>query len=632
MNDYSSCRPPRSQATAPRVGRSLTLMSGLGALLLVALLLVFGGEQAARAAHPAGIGAPGAPDWTQQGDLLSSYGFSVSGVGDVDNDGYDDFLVGAPGYNKAAGNAFLYRGTSSGLLTTTTDTFPGELDADQLGHQVAAAGDVNGDGVADFLISAPYGDTGVLSDTIAISDTGKVFVYLGQQTPGSLPTVDKSLHGESAGDQFGWSAGAAGDVNGDGYDDIIVGAHYHDRSLTDQNAGKVYVYQGSAGGIEATPSFTATGEFEHDFFGNAVAGAGDVNGDGYDDIIIGARGNDESGQDAGKVYVYHGGPSGLNTTPAFTDLGTDVESNFGNAVAGAGDVNGDGYDDVIVGAPRNPEGGQYAGKVYVYLGGPGGLLKPAAFVATGENAGDDFGFSVAGAGDVNGDGFGDLIVGAHGYQTSTGRAYVYAGCAGGPQATAIFTATGEAANNHFGRSVNGAGDVNGDGLDDVGAGAYGYGGGSGYKAYVYHGDATVGVCAAQIELAQTLGSGGEQPACTDAITVHVKSGEAVAFCYTVTNTGSAPLNRHSLTTSVFGEVFAGVPQDLAPGESYTISATYPVTYTMDNVAVWTSEWASTAPTLTAGSAATPTITAIGTATATVVIVEGGLYLPVINKP
>ena len=131
----------------------------------------------------------------------------------------------------------------------------------------------------------------------------------------------------------------------------------------------------------------------------------------------------------------------------------------------------------------------YAGKVYVYLGSPGGLVKPAAFVATGENAGDDFGFSVAGAGDVNGDGFGDLIVGAHGYQTSTGRAYVYAGCAGGPQATAIFTATGEAANNHFGRSVNGAGDVNGDGLGDAAVGAYGVVG----KAYVYHGDATVGV-------------------------------------------------------------------------------------------------------------------------------------------
>jgi len=575
-------------------------MSGLGALLLVALLLVFGGEQAARAAHPAGIGAPGAPDWTQQGDLLSSYGFSVSGVVDVDNDGYDDFLVGAPGYNKAAGNAFLYRGTSSGLLTTTTDTFPGELDADQLGHQVAAAGDVNGDGVADFLISAPYGDTGVLSDTIAISDTGKVFVYLGQQTPGSLPTVDKSLHGESAGDQFGWSAGAAGDVNGDGYDDIIVGAQNHDRSLTDLDTGKVYVYHGSAGGIEATPSFTATGELALDFFGSAVAGAGDVNGDGYDDIIIGARGNDESGQDAGKVYVYHGGPSGLSATPAFTDVGTDVESNFGNAVAGTGDVNGDGYNDVIVGA--------------------------------GENGDDKFGVAVAGAGDVNGDGFGDLIVGARGYQTSTGRAYVYAGCAGGPQATAIFTATGEAAGTNFGRSVSGAGDVNGDGLDDVGAGAYGYGGGSGYKAYVYHGDATVGVCAAQIELAQTLGSGGEQPACTDAITVHVKSGDAVAFCYTVTNTGSAPLNRHSLTTSVYSEVFAGLPYDLAPGESYAFSATYPVTYTMDNVAVWASEWASTAPTLTAGSATTPTITASGTATATVVIVEGGLYLPLINKP
>ncbi len=304
MNDYSSCRPPRSQATAPRVGRSLTLMSGLGALLLVALLLVFGGEQAARAARPAGIGAPGAPDWTQQGDPLSSYGFSVSGVGDIDNDGYDDFLVGAPGYNKAAGSAYLYRGTSSGLLTTTTDTFPGELDADQLGYQVAAAGDVNGDGVADFLISAPNGDSGVLSDT------GKVFVYLGQQMPGSHPALNKVLHGEHEDDQFGWSAGTAGDVNGDGYADIIVGAPNFDQ-------GKVYVYYGSESGIEASPSFTATGELALDFFGSAVAGAGDVNGDGYDDIIVGAKGFDH---DTGKVYIYHGGPSGLNETPVFTEV------------------------------------------------------------------------------------------------------------------------------------------------------------------------------------------------------------------------------------------------------------------------------------------------------------------------
>ena len=613
MNDYSSCRPPRSRAAAPRAGRALALMSGLGALLLVALLLVFGGDRAARAAHPAGIGAPGDPDWTRQETPFTSYGFSVSGVGDVDNDGYDDFLAGAPGYIQSAGNAYLYRGASGGLISPAFDTFPGELDADQMGYQAAPAGDVDGDGVADFLISAPYGDTDVLSDT------GKVFVYLGQQMPGFHPVPDKALHGEHENDQFGWSAGTAGDVNGDGYADIIVGAPNYD-----VGRGRVYVYHGSAGGIETTPSFTATGELTLDYFGFSVAGAGDVNGDGYDDIIVGAKGFDD---DTGKVYVYHGGPSGLNETPVFTEVGQDATSNFGVAVAGAGDVDGDGYDDVIVGAPLNPVGGQYAGKVYVYLGGPGGLVKPAAFVATGENAGDDFGFSVAGAGDVNGDGFDDLVVGAHSYQTSTGRAYVYAGCAGGPQATAIFTATGEAANNSFGHSVSGAGDVNGDGLDDVGIGAYRTG-----KAYVYHGDATVGGCAAQIELAQTLGSGGEQPACTDAITVHVKSGDAVAFCYTVTNTGSAPLNRHSLTTTVFGEVFAGLPQDLAPGESYAFSVTYPVTYTMDNVAVWTSAWATSTPTSMVSGAATPTLTASGTATATVVIVEGGLYLPVINKP
>ncbi len=396
---------------------------------------------------------------------------------------------------------------------------------------------------------------------------------------------------------------------------------------TNFDQGKVYVYYGPSG-IEASPG-TATGELALDFFGNAVAGAGDVNGDGYDDIIVG-KGFDH---DTGKVYIYHGEPSGLNKTPVFTEVGQDATSNFGVAAGRGGRRRWRRLCRCYRRCAAQP-GGRAVRRQGLRLSGQPRRawlsLRPSSPRA--RMLGDQFGFSVARAGDVNGDGFDDLVVGARGYQTFTGRAYIYAGCAGGPQATPIFTATGEAANSNFGRSVSGAGDVNGDGLDDVGAGAFGIGGGLGYKAYVYHGDATVGVCAAQIELAQTLGSGGEQPACTDAITVHVKSGDAVAFCYTVTNTGSAPLNRHSLTTSVYGEVFADLPYDLAPGESYAFSATYPVTYTMDNVAVWASEWASTAPTLTAGSATTPTITASGTATATVVIVEGGLYLPLINKP
>ncbi len=141
--------------------------------------------------------------------------------------------------------------------------------------------------------------------------------------PGSHPALNKVLHGEHEDDQFGWSAGTAGDVNGDGYADIIVSAPNFDQ-------GKVYVYYGSSG-IEASPGFTATGELALDFFGSAVAGAGDVNGDGYDDIIVSAKGFDH---DTGKVYIYHGGPSGLNETQVFTEVGQDATSNFGVAVAG----------------------------------------------------------------------------------------------------------------------------------------------------------------------------------------------------------------------------------------------------------------------------------------------------------
>jgi hypothetical protein len=232
--------------------------------------------------------------------------------------------------------------------------------------------------------------------------------------------------GEAGDDYFGYAVASAGDVNGDGYDDIVVGAYQNDDGGSD--AGKAYVYLGSASGLSATAPWIVTGEAGDDYFGYAVASAGDVNGDGYDDVIVGAHGNNDGGNDIGKAYVYLGSASGLSTTASWTATGEVAYDYFGSFVASVGDVNGDGYDDVIVSA----------------------------------NGGDDGSF-VASVGDVNGDGYDDVIVSANGGDDA-GKAYVYLGSASGLSTTASWTATGEAAYDHFGKSVASAGDVNGDGF------------------------------------------------------------------------------------------------------------------------------------------------------------------------
>jgi hypothetical protein len=287
--------------------------------------------------------------------------------------------------------------------------------------------------------------------------------------------------GEAEDDCFGYSVASAGDVNGDGYDDVIVGAH------SGSGTGKAYLYPGSASGLSTTASWTATGEAEDDYFGYSVASAGDVNGDGYDDVIVGAHGNNDGGNDIGKVYVYPGSASGLSTTASWTATGEAAYDYFGSSVASAGDVNGDGYDDVVVGAYGNN-----AGKAYLYLGSASGLSAILLWTVTGEAAYDYFGASVASAGDVNGDGYDDVIIGAYGNDDGgnrAGKAYLYPGSASGLSTTASWTAIGEASVDQFGFSVASAGDVNGDGYDDVIVGAHGNDFGAG-KTYLYPGSAS----------------------------------------------------------------------------------------------------------------------------------------------
>jgi hypothetical protein len=283
--------------------------------------------------------------------------------------------------------------------------------------------------------------------------------------------------GEGDNNHFGYSVDTAGDVNGDGYDDIIVGA-YHYQEFT----GRVYVYAGNAHGLSATPVFTITGDGPNIYFGRSVGAAGDVNGDGYDDVIVGAQAYDHW---TGRAYVYAGSPSGLGATPIFTADGEGPSNSFGRSVGAAGDVNGDGYSDVVVGAPGY---GDFEGRIYVYAGSADGLGAAPTFTATGEEANGRFGYSAGTAGDVNGDGYDDLIVGANGQSQNTGWVYAYAGSSTGLSATPIFTATGEGEYNHFGYSVSAAGDTNGDGYDDVIVGAYHYNDSTG-RAYVYPGNA-----------------------------------------------------------------------------------------------------------------------------------------------
>jgi len=283
------------------------------------------------------------------------------------------------------------------------------------------------------------------------SSAGRVFIYFGGTSIGTMPDV--VLTAQATGDYFGCSVSDAGDLNGDGFGDFIVGAMYADAPAN--NSGKAYIYFGG-NEISNTANLTISGTATNDFLGSSVACAGDVNGDGYSDVLVGAAfGN--------KAYIFFGGAN-MNNVADVNLTGEVTGDNFGFSVSGAGDINGDGYSDVIVGAPYYTSGviGD-AGRAYLYYGGAS-MNNTADVIFTGTVMSNALGYSVSNAGDVNGDGYEDIIIGAP--FSSSGQANIYFGGAA-PDNTADVVFTGQATNDEFGVSVACAGDVNCDGYSDV---------------------------------------------------------------------------------------------------------------------------------------------------------------------
>jgi hypothetical protein len=357
-------------------------------------------------------------------------------------------------------------------------SYTGEAANDNYGTAVSGAADVNGDGYDDVLV-------GAFTNSAGAFNAGRVYIYYGGAVTNA--TADVVMTGGANNDHLGCSLDAAGDVNGDGYDDVIAGADY---AGTDHE-GRAYIYYGGAG-MDNIADVTLAGAVNQDSFGSSVSGAGDVNGDGYDDVLVGAPYNRAGGNDAGRAYIYYGGP-GMDAIADVVLTGAAAEEHFGFSVAGAGDVDGDGYGDVMVGAYGNKAHGDYTGRAYLFLGGAS-MDSAADVTFTGAAWNDYFGM-VAGAGDVNGDGYDDVVVGAAGNDAGgidAGRAYIYFGGSGLDSASDV-TLTGAAASNYFGATVSGAGDVDGDGYDDVIVGAYmnGDGGTGAGKAYIYYGGANM---------------------------------------------------------------------------------------------------------------------------------------------
>ena len=434
-------------------------------------------------------------------NVADKNGFSVSEAGDIDNDGFDDIIIGAPYAASTAGISYVIFGQKTSLNTninlSTLDSsrgfsIIGNARKYNSGYAVSNAGDINADGYADIVIGIPG----------ARENTGFSCVIFGKETESNSNinldslTISQGffIFGEVTEGKSGWSVSGAGDINGDGYDDIIIGAPY-----ISNNIGVSYVILGKATGLTnvyltnlaSTQGFSIFGVnlFRNSDGGNSgysVSGAGDVNNDGIEDLLIGAPTTYSKKWNSGASYIVFGQLATSNidlsefTSSNIAIVGASKFDWSSYSVSGAGDVNGDGYDDIIIGAWS-------LGHSYIIFGNPNrfsnniglsSLSEIQGFRILGANPRGHNVESVSGAGDINGDGYDDIIIGTPYASINRGISYIIFGK---KKLTDIslanltlsqgFSINGAVIGDESGSSVREAGDVNGDGYDDIIIGA-----------------------------------------------------------------------------------------------------------------------------------------------------------------
>lgn len=376
----------------------------------------------------------------------TNFAMAVAGVGDVNGDGVSDVLTGSPyaspNGNSSAGSVVVL----SGLDGSVIQLINGVVAEQRLGFAVSAVADTDGDGVGDFLVSAP----GPVLSTTPIY--GNVYLYSG--ATGSLLQQFTAPVPDAA---FGCSLAGAGDVDADGFGDIIVGMSGAKVNLLTA-AGSAFVYSGATGLL----LHQFDGANANSMLGSAVDGAGDINGDGFADLIVGGQGDTPNGIPyAGTVNVF----SGADGSKLHQYFGGTFFEQLGDAVAGLGDIDGDGFSDFVFGAPGRPVNGvgSAVGRATVCSGASGAVL----YHFEGQADGDFLGMNVAAVGDINGDGTPDILVGAPYADPDgldmAGSAYLYSGANG----MLIQRIDGDAESNLMGWSGDRMGDLNGDGRSEV---------------------------------------------------------------------------------------------------------------------------------------------------------------------
>lgn len=411
-----------------------------------------------------------------QGEVSASlgrFGTAATEIEDQSADGRWEILVGAPDVDLAgtdAGRAYLWFG-GLGLPLSANLVLSGQATGERFGHAVARIGDVNDDGHSDFAVGAPNYSFGG-------QNRGRVYVFFGG--PGLDATPDAVIESPSTTSQFGFSISAAGDFNGDGCDDLIVGAPYGDVNGVD--AGEAYVCFGASSlGQLIVVDLTLLGPLPGDHFGWSVSDAGNFFRDGVPSVVVGAPANTAGILRPGSALVYRGstevspGPDTIADVTLTSSSVNPAQSWFGYSVRGIGDWDGDGAEDIAVGAPNDQVAGAGAGRIEIFFGGTSPDGTGDRYVK-GVLAGDQFGFAVADVGQVIGSARPDVLIGAPGQDASganAGRAYLYAGGSASYESANSLTAVpaqgvspGTLPNDVFGFWVTSAGDFDGDGVRD----------------------------------------------------------------------------------------------------------------------------------------------------------------------